>query len=158
MEIRKTSINDLNTIMNLYSHARKFMEENKNPTQWANYPPKELLEDDIEKNNSYVCVENGEIVGTFFFKTGDDPTYLKIFHGEWLNDKPYGVIHRITSSKKGVGTFCLKWCFEKCSNIRIDTHEDNIPMQNLLKKNNYKKCGIIYIENGEERIAFHKVN
>lgn len=29
--------------------------------------------------------------------------------------------------------------------------------QNLLKKHGFKQCGIIYIANGTERIAFHKI-
>ena len=51
---------------------------------------------------------------------------------------------------------------EMCKNIeinsiRIDTHEDNLPMQNLLKKNNYEYCGIIYLEDRSKRLAFEKV-
>ena len=51
---------------------------------------------------------------------------------------------------------------EMCKNmginsIRIDTHEENLPMQNLLKKNNYEYCGIIYLEDKSERLAFEKI-
>ncbi len=69
------------------------------------------------------------------------------------------MIHRLASvdGKKGVATFCLSWCFAQCGNIRIDTHKNNIPMQNLLRKNGYTRCGIIYLENGDERIAYQKV-
>ena len=79
--------------------------------------------------------------------------------GEWLNDEPYAVIHRMASNgkQKGISTECLKWAFAHCDNIRIDTHRDNIVMQNLLKKHGFKQCGIIYISNGTERIAFHKI-
>ncbi|HNZ83431.1 MAG TPA: GNAT family N-acetyltransferase, partial [Sedimentibacter sp.] len=50
------------------------------------------------------------------------------------------------------------WCFEKCRNLKIDTHRDNIPMQNLLNKNGFIRCGIIYLENGDERIAYQKAD
>lgn len=75
-----------------------------------------------------------------------------------FNDRPYGVVHRITSAPgtRGVASFCLAWCFAQCGNIRIDTHRNNIPMQKTLIKNGYRVCGTIYLENGDERIAFQK--
>ncbi|WP_461205868.1 GNAT family N-acetyltransferase [Clostridium sp. DL1XJH146] len=160
MQIRRTLKSDIEEILDLYQKARGFMVQNGNPTQWdKNYPSKSLLENDIANNNSFVCVEDNDIVGTFMFKIGDDPDYKEIYQGKWLNYEDYGAIHRIASGngKKGVASFCLNWCFQQIRNIRIDTHKDNLPMQNLLKKNGYEYCGIIYIENGDERIAFHKI-
>lgn len=159
MEIRKSKINDLDTILSLFEQARIFMRENGNPNQWkTKYPPTDVIEKDIENGISYVCVKGDKIVGTFMYYEGIDDTYGKIFDGAWLNDQPYGVIHRITAAKhtKGVASFCLAWCYEQFSNLKIDTHEDNIPMQNLLRKNGFQRCGKIYLSNGEERIAFQK--
>ena len=87
-----------------------------------------------------------------------DETYNKIYDGQWLNEKPYGYIHRIAGDgkTKGVGSFCINWAFEKCGNMKIDTHADNKPMQNLLLKLGFKKCGIIYIADGSQRVAFQK--
>ena len=78
--------------------------------------------------------------------------------GQWLNDKPYGVIHRIASDgkTKGIGSFCVNWVVSQCGNVRIDTHRDNVVMQNMLKKNGFQYCGIIHIENGEERLAYQR--
>ena len=99
-----------------------------------------------------------QIIGVFYFKIENDSTYDKIYDGEWLDDKPYGVVHRIASSgvRKRIADFCLQWCIEKCKNIRIDTHRDNSVMQNVLKRNGYQQCGIIYLVSGAERIAFQK--
>ena len=44
-----------------------------------------------------------------------------------------------------------------CGNLRIDTHEKNIPMQGCLAKNGFARCGIIYLEDGDPRIAYQKV-
>ena len=38
------------------------------------------------------------IVATFYYKEGADPTYMRIYEGEWINDSRYGVVHRITST------------------------------------------------------------
>ena len=63
----------------------------------------------------------------FVYNIGIDETYNKIYDGQWLNNKPYGYIHRIAGDgkTKGVGSFCINWAFEKCGNIKIDTHADN---------------------------------
>jgi len=159
MEIRHTSLEELNQVMNIYDHARQYMRQNGNQNQWINgYPDIELITKDIEEMRSYVCVDDGQIEGVFCFTIGIDPTYIKIYEGAWLDDQPYGVVHRIASAshKKGVASFCLEWCLEQCNNIRIDTHEDNYVMHNLLLKNGYQRCGIIYLESGAPRVAYQK--
>ncbi len=159
MEIRKTRMEELDTVMAIYAHARGFMAEHGNPNQWKNvHPPKDTVERDIIDGKSYVCVENDEILGVFYFAIEEDVTYKQIFNGEWLNEKKYGVVHRIASAgkAKGVGSFCMSWAYEQMPNIKIDTHRDNHVMQNMLKKNGFSYCGIIYLENGEERLAFQR--
>lgn len=161
MEIRRSTKNNIDEIIKIFEDARKFMKDNGNPNQWKDsYPDKSLIESDIENNVSFVCVDEGKIVGIFIYFEGTEPTYEEIHSGQWLNDEPYGVVHRIASAvgKRGVASFCLDWCFRRCGNLKIDTHRDNIPMHNLLNKNGFIRCGIIYLKNGDERIAYHKIN
>lgn len=161
MEIRNTQLSDMNKVMEIYEQARLFMREHGNKNQWVDgYPGTQLITQDIQDKKSYVCMEDNQIVGTFFFTVGKDPTYARIYEGRWLNEEAYGVVHRIASlsHKKGVASFCLNWCFSKCENIRIDTHQDNYIMQNFLAKNGFSRCGIIYLEDGAERIAYQKIN
>lgn len=160
MEIRKAQLQDLESIMAVYVIAKQFMQETGNKHQWIDgYPSSTLIMDDIQTGNCYVCTaDDDEIVGVFYYRQGPDKTYAKIYEGKWLNDEPYGVIHRLagTGKGKGIAAVCLNWCFRQCNNIRVDTHRDNLVMQQILKKNGYTPCGIIYIENGTERLAFHK--
>ncbi len=157
MIIRNAEMKDLQDILAIYEHARCFMKKTNNETQWGNqWPPINLVIEDIEKQKNYVCInEKDEIIGVFFFDIMEDPTY-KIIDGKWLNAYPYGVVHRIAvkNNRKGIGEFCLNWAFLKCKNIRIDTHNNNIPMKKLLKKLNYKYCGIIKTHNGSPRNAY----
>lgn len=159
MEIRKTEFADLPRIMEIYADARAYMRNHGNVTQWAGgYPSEERIREDIMAGESHVCVEAGEILGVFCFFTHRDPTYDVIYEGSWLNDEPYGVIHRIAVAKhrRGVASFCYEFALSKCPNLRIDTHRDNIPMQNSLIKNGFERCGIIHLQNGNPRIAFQK--
>lgn len=164
MEIRNSTLADLPTMLDIYARARCFMAENGNPNQWGqtNWPPEALLRADIASGDSYVCVEDGRVVGTFFFRRGLDvePTYREITDGTWLSDSAYGVVHRIASdgSIRGVGKFCINWAFARCGHLRIDTHGDNTVMQNLLNKNGFVHCGTIYVEeDNDPRLAYEKV-
>ena len=159
MEIRKTRPEEIDEVMEIYAFARQFMEEHGNPNQWKKTnPPWERIEQDIREEKSCVCVEDGEILGVFYFAVEADPTYRVIYEGEWLNTEEYAVVHRIASAgkTKGVGTFCMNWAYEQFSNVKIDTHRDNVVMQNMLEKNGFSYCGIIHLQNGEERLAFQK--
>lgn len=164
MQIRQSNIKDIEQMMKIYDYARVFMKENGNPNQWfnKNWPPRELVEKDILSGKSYVCMHENRIVGTFFFDYGKDidPTYITMSSGSWLNDEPYGVIHRIATdgSVKGTGKFCISWAFEKCGHLRIDTHEDNRIMQNLVKKLGFEYRGIINVEqDSDPRLAYEKI-
>lgn len=159
--IRPAGLEDLPLVMEIYEYARAFMRANGNVTQWVNgYPSEELIRREIQDGHSFVCTDgDGEIVGTFCFILGDDPTYQQIYDGAWLNDEPYGVIHRMGTNgkRKGIAEACLSWSFQHSDNIRVDTHRDNLVMQHILEKNGFKRCGIIYVRDGTERIAYQKI-
>lgn len=164
MEIRHATEKDIVRMMEIYEYARDFMAEHGNPNQWGptNWPPEELISSDIAAGNSYVCICDDRIVGTFFFAQGKEiePTYNVIEDGNWLDDSPYGVIHRIAGdgSVKGVGSFCINWAFEQCGHLRMDTHGDNQVMQNILRKNSFVQCGIIHVtEDHYPRLAYEKL-
>ena len=158
MEIRLAKREDLAEILKIYEYARGFMAQNGNATQWkTNYPPVETVENDIATEKLHLCINDGKIACVFYYNEGIDSTY-NVIDGAWLNDKPYGVVHRIASAEgtRGAATFCLTWAYDNCKNLKIDTHENNIPMQNLLKKLGFDHCGTITLANGEPRWAYQK--
>ena len=160
MNIRRSLPSDIDEMMAIYASAREFMRASGNPNQWAGgYPSRELIESDIASGDSYVAEENGEIIATFFFKLGVDPTYVNIYEGKWLDDSDYGVIHRIAVKYHGrsIISGIFDFCFGISKSIRIDTHRDNIPMQRSLSKNGFTRCGIIYLLSGDERIAYQRI-
>jgi hypothetical protein len=145
--------------MEIYAYARRFMKENGNPSQWSDSRPSALtVASDIENHNCFVITQGKEICGVFAFIIGADPTYNVIENGSWLNDEPYGVIHRIASAGKcpGIMNFALDYCEAQIGNIRIDTHRDNMIMQHILERHDYIKCGTIYADDATPRIAYQK--
>ena len=162
MEIRMARLSDLGVIEEIYSKARSFMRKTGNTAQWAGgYPSRNLIISDIEKEQLYVVTDSEQILASFVYFYGVDKTYVKIYDGEWKNDLPYGVIHRIAVAEnahgRGVARFCFDFAYEKCGNLKIDTHKDNVPMQKALMKAGFEYCGIIYLESGDERLAYQKV-
>ena len=157
--IRLAEKRDLNSIEAVYAAARAYMAASGNPHQWGDtgYPHRDLLENDIEKRQLYVILENGEIHGAFAFIPGPDPTYGSIEGGQWLNDRPYAAVHRVASDGKikGIFTRIFEFCRERADEIRIDTHSDNKTMQHVVQKHGFQRCGIIYLQNGDPRIAYH---
>ena len=154
--IRMAQSSDLFRLEEIYAGARRFMAENGNPNQWGTmHPPREQLERDIEQDKLYVIADEYLIRGVFFFSLGEDPTYAKIFDGKWSSNQPYGTIHRIAGDRSG-GILRAAVAFAKTQigYIRIDTHADNIVMQNALNKLGFQQCGIIYVEDGSPRIAY----
>lgn len=137
------------------------MRNDGNMHQWSgDSPSADLIVKDIELGHSYLCIEGGKAVGTFAFIPGPDPTYLKIYEGAWVEDlKPYYVIHRMASTPDSHGIFAaaMEYCFQVTDNIRIDTHRDNHIMQHNLLKHGFLYCGIIYLLNGDERLAYQRL-
>lgn len=155
--IRKTQNDDIKEILRIYDNARLFMRQHGNNSQWADgYPNHESLIMDMKNEASYVVVENGVILGTFAFYIGVEETYNKIYDGAWKDDSPYGYIHRIASSGiiKNFTKLAFDYGVSQIHHLRIDTHRDNEPMQNALKRYGFTYCGIIYLQSGDERMAF----
>ncbi len=160
LTIRKTTPNDIPSLMKIFTCAQKYMKENGNPTQWGNeYPTISHIENDIKDGNSYIIFDGENPVGTFFLAIKDEPTYKNI-DGEWLNDDKYAVIHRIASNGqvKGIFDCAIQFAVNLGVDIRIDTHENNLTMRHLIEKHGFSYCGKIIVEDGTERRAFQKIS
>ncbi|HAT4103942.1 GNAT family N-acetyltransferase [Clostridium perfringens] len=166
MEFRQAKISDLDQIVEIIELSKKYLKETK-VDQWQDgYPSKEDLRRDIESGNSYVLTNKDEIVATTVISLDGESTYNSIFNGEWITNEKYIVMHRVAVHDKYKGKGIFKELIKEAESlalnkrilsIKIDTHRDNISMQRAVVKNNFKRCGIIYLEDGSERIAFEKV-
>ncbi len=155
--IRAAKMEDMPRLLEIYASARVFMRSYGNDAQWTGvYPGEEILRQDICAERLFVVTIENRIVGCFMMAEGPDPTYLKIYDGQWGCDEQYGVIHRIASdgSVKGLLAEAVAYAKNFYQYIRIDTHEKNIPMQKALLKQGFTHRGTIYIADGSARMAF----
>ena len=159
---------DLNSIMKIISEAQRYLAS-QGIDQWQDgYPDESLILEDINNSESYIVKnDDGNLLGIAMFTTQSEPTYTFI-DGKWLTseDAKYGVIHRMAVGSNHRGMGIAKYIFSECelilkenkvASMRIDTHEENIGMQSLLKKIGYVYCGVIFLGNGDKRLAFEKI-
>lgn len=158
--VRNAEREDLPEIEKIYAYARSFMASTGNPNQWGKTnPPVEQLKKDIENRLLFVVTDDSGIHGVFYFYIGIDPTYHYIEDGAWHWSTPYGTIHRIAGDGSGgILKTAVDFCAAQSEHLRIDTHHDNIVMQNAVKKLGFLRCGIIYIADGSPRIAYDRRN
>lgn len=133
------------------------MGENGNAEQWGeDYPSAELIEHDIDK--MYLCMSEGRIACVFYYAAEEDEDYKEI-NGKWLNEEPYGVVHRVASTGivRGAASFCLDWAYAQTQNLRMDTYSDNIPMQKLLEKCGFQYCGSFERLGMDKWMAYQKI-
>ena len=164
MKIRKGDIKYISDYLDIYDSAMKFMVESGNKNQWTidHHPTKEMILNHISNGNFYDIWDNdlNSVVACFALIFGIDDTYNEI-EGAWLNDEDYVTIHMVAKKKSAKGIFHAISNFAKarCKNVRIDTHKDNIIMQNAILNRGFKYCGIIHLndKNHSERLAYQYV-
>ncbi len=157
MEFRKAVESDINDIMSIIRQAQVYFKEN-GINQWQNnYPNAEIIRNDIDNKNGYVLIKDDNIIATAAVSFDGEKTYDSIYEGQWISNNEYATIHRIAvdNNYKGLGlsSQIIKNAEQICLNkgvysIKVDTHEENLSMQMLLKKNEFQYCGIIYLEDG----------
>lgn len=158
MKIYLATSKDINRIMSIYKSAKLYMSIEHNYQWHDGYPGFKLIKQEIKDKELFVVKNDEYVVGCFALILGIDHTYLNI-DGKWLNDEPYGTIHRLAKDEhaKGVLQAAVDFAFTKTKNIRIDTKNTNITMDAKLLAIGFKKCGIIKIDNGEDRVAYQMI-
>lgn len=166
MKFRRARINDVREIMEIINQAKEFLK-GKGIDQWQDgYPNEDTIIEDIKNDESYVLEEDGRVIATSMVTFKGEASYDVIYDGKWLSNGKYAAIHRIAvdNRHKGLGLsteiikHIEKFCVDRgVYSIKIDTHKENTSMQNVIKKNQFKYCGIIYVDGSSKRIAFEKL-
>lgn len=145
--IRKANISELNSVYQLSIKAKaKMLDEGLN--QWVgDYPHLSQFEMDCQNGGLYIYIEDGKILASISILAENDLPYKDI---DWASDDGL-VIHRLFVDPefhhKGLGQELFKWAIklgkEENKNIKVDTHPDNLKMQNLIMKMQFKYVGYL---------------
>ncbi|AMD94313.1 GNAT family N-acetyltransferase [Leptotrichia sp. oral taxon 847] len=173
MNFRKSEPKDVTRILEIIEMAKEELKK-MGLNQWQNgYPNRDSIESDIKKGISYVLEtqidRENKVVATIALSPEKEAPYSKI-DGKWLTFGDYVVIHRIAVDKnvknQGIATKLLEFSQDVCLknnifSLRADTHENNEPMKKILEKQQFKYCGVIFLDRepdiGAKRIAFEKI-
>ena len=156
MYFKKATLDDLDTIIDILSDGRNQLAE-AGVNQWqGDYPNPKQVEEDINKGVAYlVHSDDHETVGAFSIVPAPDPVY-DAMDGKWqLNTDQYLVIHRVAIHSAHAGKGYASGLFNNVIDyikqnrpdilsLRIDTHEDNVPMQHLIEKNGFTRVGTLF--------------
>lgn len=169
MEIRKSICRDTGALMALFEEARGTIAQ-LGIDQWQDgYPSLEVVDEDIALERSYAVIIDGQLCGTFVLIDDGEPTYDKIYEGAWQTEaqhQDYVAIHRVAVSVavrgKGISTSIVSYAEAHAralgrTSLRIDTHKGNVVMRRMLEKHGFRYCGVIYLENGNPRVAYEKI-
>lgn len=164
MIIKRAHINDLEAILQILEDARCGFKE-QGIDQWQRgYPNRDVVKQDIEKQQSYLVFCEGSLCGTFVVTFEHEHNYDIITDGNWRFSGPYAVIHRIAILRSARGRGCARFCMEYIDElvrkadyhvIRCDTHDANQSMKKLLTQNGFVHCGTIQVPDGA-RNAYEK--
>ncbi|MDR2044427.1 MAG: GNAT family N-acetyltransferase [Clostridium sp.] len=148
MELRLVKIEDINVIDKIFKHSIENMIKN-NIFQWDEiYPNKEILENDIRKNQMYKIILNSNIVSVFVLNKEYDKEYLS---AKWEYDgNNFVILHRLCVNaeyqNRGFGVKTML-CIEKhlknngIESIRLDVFSKNPIALKLYNKLGYKRTG-----------------
>ena len=149
----------------LYDQARAALKA-AGVDQWQDgYPNADNAQEDIRAGRGYVLTKSGQVVAFACLGLGIEPTYNKI-DGTWQTQGEYGYLHRIAVDPAVKGRGAAGIFFDELkrqakahgfTSVRGDTHRDNLPMQRVMAKNGLAYRGMIYLEDGSERLAFEAV-
>ncbi|MBO0476093.1 GNAT family N-acetyltransferase [Vagococcus sp. DIV0080] len=153
--VRLGKENDLEQILAVIDSGRKQLAS-RNIPQWRNNegPNKAVIMTDLQLEEGYVLLEDKEIVGYGTITKGKQEGYEPIKNGEWLGEEAYVSLHRIaikeTIKERGKGQFLLSYLILEAqkqgyTDIRIDTHPLNIPMQKVIQKAGFNFRGEIVL-------------
>ncbi|MFK7747663.1 MAG: GNAT family N-acetyltransferase [Kordia sp.] len=151
LQIRKATSQDIDALLNITKACAKFMID-KGIFQWnENYPNREAFEHDVTRNELYVLLETGKIVGCIVISTLMDEEYKTV---NWHTPDGTNIyIHRLAihpkTQGKGYAQFLMEFAEnyaieKKYRSIRLDTFSKNARNQKFYELRGYKKLEDIY--------------
>ena len=165
MLIRATTVHDVDAVSEIYAYAKAAFAAAGIPQWQAAYPNADTVNGDIAAGIGYVlCDDSGKIIGAQALTTTPEEAYFQIRGGSWLTpaEGPYVTVHRIAvgegSRGKGWSKRLLSYAEDLArekglASVRVDTHEQNAVMRNLLVSSGYVLCGTIILLEGDEKGA-----
>jgi ribosomal protein S18 acetylase RimI-like enzyme len=155
MKIRIAKPKDLNLIHEIVINATRHMDE-YGINQWDEiYPNKNILQNDIEKQELYVIEIGRKIVGFIVLNEDQSPEYATL---NWEHNGRAFIVHRLTINpdyqRQGLATRLMDFAEKSASLngfncIRLDAFTHNPAAFTLYENRGYSKAGVVRFRKGE---------
>ncbi len=155
---------DLKAIMQIFAQAREFMSGLGNPQWQDGFPGESFIADKISRGIMYKIMCGGSLAAVFSVLDYDED--YDVIDGKWLTDGNYFVLHTVAVARAFRGKGCARFIFAEAEamaaargkiSVRMDTHEQNVPMRTLVDCLGYTFCGKLNVCGGKPRIGFEKL-
>ena len=164
MIFRKATLNDTDAVTEIYDGAKIILRNSGIPQWQGAVPGRASFIDDVGNEAAYVVEDEGRVIATIQI-IGHEPYYETVENGAWQDNNALVAHHVAVSNecrKHGVAGFMLENVERlarqrRNTSIRLDTHELNHRMRNLLEKHGFKRIGIVRMPSGDPRLAYEKL-
>jgi ribosomal protein S18 acetylase RimI-like enzyme len=130
LRLRRASIGDVDVVVDLLSGAARWLLD-AGIRQWPDPFPREIVEGSIDRNETYVALARGEVVGSIALNEADP---------NWWGDRPPDAlyVHRLVVSLdargQDIGSQLLDWAQSRVAAtgrawLRLDCGTDNLQMR-----------------------------
>ena len=133
------------------------MRRKGNTEQWVGYPTEVDFWEDVVARSAYLLTDGDRPLATFALTLSPDPHYAHIEQGRWIDTlTPYLTLHRMAKAPgaEGVAKHIFRYAKSRCGHLRLDTHESNLAMRKLARRQGFVHCGIVYMDDHTPRLAY----
>ena len=161
--IRLALHSDIDAIMRIVRSAQQALAD-LGIDQWQDgYPTRDIIGEDIARGVGYVATDDyNHPIGYAAILLSGEPAYSQIGEDRWNTPSEYVVVHRLCVDgavrRQGVARQLMEFAMHHALDrgitaFRIDTHEGNVRMLQMLNALDFKPTGIISYDSGL-RIAY----
>lgn len=154
MIYRKATIDDLDAIERIYSRTHDAEEEGLTTIGWKRtiYPTRETALASLERDDMYVCENDGVIIATAIINQIQVDVYADVSWDCEATDEEVLVLHTLAVDPSarygGVGKGFVKYYEDKgremkCTDLRMDTNAINKIARHFYAEMGYKEVGIV---------------
>ncbi|MBQ4556238.1 MAG: GNAT family N-acetyltransferase [Clostridia bacterium] len=157
MDIRKATRDDLKAVANIYDEICNACEKGLAATGWQKgvYPTGKTAESALQRGDLFVICDSDNVLGSAIINQVQVDVYANAPWKHNADDKEVMVLHTlaISPSYKGKGfgkafvTFYEEYALQNgCTELRMDTREENIAARAMYKKLGYLEIGAVSCE------------
>lgn len=167
-DMRPATVDDIPTIVAMLGEARALLAAD-GIDQWQNGtgPNFRNIALDLEFGWGRVFTVKGTVAATAALVDVRDPNYEELLEGAWEvredGECNYATIHRVAVSPAFRGQHVAQLFYRRLieearvrgfSELRVDTHPDNVRMQHVIENSGFKRIGSCCIDGNKDDIRW----